>query len=72
MKSSKFLGVLLFTIAGVGSLVSLSCKKDNNTVDAASITAISCSSVSFSSTATAGTAYSATATVPYAGGNGKT
>ena len=47
-----------------------SCKKNDTTVNSATITAISCGSGSFSAAATINVAYSATATIPYTGGNG--
>lgn len=49
----------------------VSCKKKNATGEGmASITALDCSSVSFSGTAQVNLPFSATATIPYAGGNG--
>lgn len=64
MKQTAILFSLIFVFA-------LSCKKDNSGNNDASITGLSCGSGSFSMAATAGTSYSATATIPYAGGNGK-
>ncbi len=55
------------------SMLNFSCKKSGSGTDnnAATISGLSCGSGSFSSAATVGVTYSATATIPYAGGNGK-
>ncbi len=52
-------------------IILFSCKKKNPSGEGmASITALDCGSVSFSGTAVANSLFSATATIPYAGGNG--
>ncbi|MFT4030962.1 MAG: DUF3500 domain-containing protein [Siphonobacter sp.] len=48
----------------------LSCKKNEDAVTTATVSALTCSSVTFSATATENTVYSGSATVPYTGGNG--
>ncbi|MGC4021206.1 MAG: DUF3500 domain-containing protein, partial [Cyclobacteriaceae bacterium] len=51
-------------------VVALSCQKNSDTTNSASISTLSCGSVSYSALATSGKTYSATASVPYTGGNG--
>jgi hypothetical protein len=56
-------------------VLNFSCKKSSSDTGGGtvnpSITGLSCGSGSFSSAATVGVPYNATATIPYAGGNGK-
>lgn len=62
--------LLTITVFFASIITFISCKKNDTTTTAASITGITCASVTYSGVPVNGTAFSGTATVPYTGGNG--